>query len=151
MQDVLIAAGSGGGSGHYKKENPSGYGGYIGGIGQDLEFFIHYAGGGTQNQGGSGSHYSDEQVSCDSTPGSFLRGGNGTTCWDAAPGGGGGGYYGGGGGVDVGGGGGGSSFARSDLTSVTFRSGNETFKSPSGKIETGHSGNGLIILSLIHI
>ncbi|EAY17435.1 hypothetical protein TVAG_493770 [Trichomonas vaginalis G3] len=147
--DVLIVAGSGGGSGQYHTENSGGYGGYIGGIGLDLEYFSYYAGGGTQNQGGSGSHFENGHSSCDSLPGSFLRGGDGASCWSAASGGGGGGYYGGGGGVDLGGGGGGSSFARGDLTSVTFRSGNETFKSPSGKIETGHSGNGFIIIQQI--
>lgn len=38
--DVLIASGSGGGSGYYEIENPGGYGGYIGENAPDLKFFI---------------------------------------------------------------------------------------------------------------
>ncbi|KAI5497203.1 glycine-rich protein family [Trichomonas vaginalis G3] len=75
-----------------------------------------------------------------------MTGGNANGCSGGSSGGGGGGYYGGGGGVDVSGGGGGSSFARNDLESVIFYNGSEIFKSPSGTLEKGRTGHGLIII-----
>lgn len=150
LSNILIAAGSGGGVGYWKGiENPGGYGGYIGQNGQDFNYNTYHAGGGTQNKSGSGSHFTDPAIICDSFSGDFLTGGNANGCAWASSGGGGGGYYGGGGGVDVGGGGGGSSFARSDLQNITFFSGNETFESPSGTLEKGHAGDGLIIIQYL--
>lgn len=134
--DILIVAGSGGGVGHWNNtESPGGYGGFIG-----------QAGGGKQDQGGSGAHFGDPAAGCESYPGIRLGGGEANGCSGGSSGGGGGGYYGGGGGVDVSGGGGGSSFARNDLISVTFYNGSETFKSPSGTPEKGHHGHGIIII-----
>ena len=57
-------------------------------------------------------------------------------------GGGGGGYYGGGGGADIGTGGGGSGYVSLELRQRVLYSGNIEFKSPTGKNEIGHSGDG---------
>lgn len=132
----------------YQYENPGGYGGYVGQEGQDLDFNLYHAGGGDQTQGGHKSYFSGS-AKCESSKGAFLQGGDAKDCWGASSGGGGAGYYGGGGGVDVGRGGGGSSYVRKDLKHPTFLNGSQTFKSPSGPLEQGHSGDGFIIIQSI--
>ncbi|EAY08018.1 eggshell protein 1 precursor, putative [Trichomonas vaginalis G3] len=145
--NILIASGSGGGSGSYLlEEYIGGYGGKIAGNGNGS---IFYSGkGATYSTAGAGGVYSfnpdDNRGSCTAESGSKLAGGNSCITADASPGGGGGGYYGGGGGADVAGGGGGSSFASNILEKVLFKNGNEEIFEPDGTKSIGHVGNGFI-------
>lgn len=107
--------------------------------------------GGTQMAGGAEDRGTGHYVS-GLTPGSAGRGGNAGS--SSVGGGGGGGWFGGGGGSWVqytsgGGGGGGSSHVHSKLfTNPVLKAGNETFKSPTGEDETGHTGAGLVRITL---
>ncbi len=141
--DVLLVAGGGGGSAF----SLSGSGGWInqgqGGAGGGLEGLPSIKGanldgsnngrtpatGGTQTAGGTGL-----------ASGGFGIGA-GTTGNDYATGGGGGWY--GGGAQRIQGGAGGSGYYKADrLENYGTIAGNQSFKSPNGEDETGHSGNG---------
>ena len=74
------------------------------------------------------------------------QGGNG----ENYAGGGGGGFYGGGQGDNSTGGGGGSGYINTSLlTNCTTTAGDQSFLSPTGSSETGHSGNGYVRITVI--
>lgn len=112
---------------------------------------------GTQKNGGS--TYTPGQ-SGTVTVGSFGIGGNGSGSSEGGSGGG-GGWYGGGGAGYTGGSGGGSGYVYTSTTASNYPSGcllnssyylteaqtitgNQSFPSPTGSTETGHSGNGYV-------
>lgn len=156
----VIVAGGGGGSGSNQgtttTTNKGGSGGGTSGLdGQSSSTYIGH--GGTQNSGGlTGSDRGDQN-------GTFGQGGNLTK--PQTGGGGGGGWYGGGSGSWEGGGGG-SGFIWTSassgnapggyllsttyyLTNAQTIAGNQTFLSPSGSNETGHSGNGYARITFV--
>lgn len=96
--------------------------------------------GGSQTAGGAGAV---GDTNGGGVAGTFGTGGASNDQWG---GGGGGGWYGGGGGGyannRVSGGGGGSGYISSELTDAVTIAGSETFLSPAGVPETGHTGNG---------
>ena len=155
--DVLIVAGGGGGSEWYY--TPTDYltpvGGAGGGIdGEDgsigyLEDLNPCPGakGGTQTSGGKSTTKDSRSGTQTVVDGSFGQGGY--TLGGDGGGQGGGGWYGGGAADYAGGGGGGSSHIGEMLTNGETIAGNQTFPSPSGGTETGHSGNGYAIISWI--
>ena len=134
---VLIVAGGGGGSDDFEVDD--GTGGYGGGTN----------GGNAYNNGtlitGSGS------AGCGGSASSgyaFGQGGSSSNAPNDA-GGGGGGWYGGyGGDGNSMGGGGGSGHIGTGVTGETI-AGNTSFPSPSGGIETGHTGNGYAIITQV--
>ena len=143
--DVLVVAGGGGGT----EWVAGGYGGGTdGGEGESTAAngSILYGGkGGTQSSGGNSAPIFANTKNIFN--GSFGRGGY-TSGGDGA-GQGGGGWYGGGAADFAGGGGGGSGHIGTMLTNGNTIAGNQTFPSPSGGTETGHSGNGYAIISWI--
>lgn len=135
---LLIAGGGGGAGGWYGSfSTQSSNGGYGGG-----------------NSGGSAANGAGYSVSggTQSSGYSFGQGASASTHVDQ--GGGGGGYYGGycsTGTTDdnICGGGGGSGYINtSKLTSASTIAGNISFTSPTGEVETGHSGNGYIRITV---
>ena len=135
---LLIAGGGGGAGGWYGSfSTQSSDGGYGGG-----------------NSGGSAANGGGYSVSggTQSSGYSFGQGASASTHVDQ--GGGGGGYYGGycsTGTSDnnICGGGGGSGYINtSKLTSASTIAGNTSFTSPTGEVETGHSGNGYIRITV---
>lgn len=149
----IIVGGGGGGNagftgGSYTK---AGVGGYAGGlVGEGSRRWIKSNNqyipaddksgkGGTQTQGGAGG----TAVGGNGYTGGAGTGGNAGRFYNGATGGGGGG-----GGCweqNIGASGGGSSHVHSKLfTNIVLKAGNETFKSPTGEDETGHTGKGLV-------
>ena len=135
---LLIAGGGGGAGGWYGSfSTQSSNGGYGGG-----------------NSGGSAANGGGYSVSggTQSSGYSFGQGASASTHVDQ--GGGGGGYYGGycstgTSDSDICGGGGGSGYINtSKLTSASTIAGNTSFTSPTGEVETGHSGNGYIRITV---
>jgi hypothetical protein len=166
LYERVIVAGGGGGSGQDSCATAStGYGGGLTGGGSSSQGSCGtQAGGGTQTAGGSGGLYSGTY----GASGTFGTGGTATDgSYDG--GGGGGGWYGGGSGASAGwsnAGGGGSGYVYTSstatncpsgclltstyyLTSATTYAGNVSFASTSGGTETGHTGNGYAIISLV--
>ena len=143
--DILLVAGGGGGvdiiSG---KEASGGYGGGTeGGAGASTDG-TYIGTGGTANAGGK-TNFQYQGVN-----GSFGLGGVGWESNNDYAAQGGSGWYGGGGGCSstVGTAGGGSGHVNSSLLSnAQTIAGNQSFPSPNGGTETGHSGNGACIIS----
>lgn len=151
---LLLISGAGGGMG-----SPStfygGIGGPFAGDGHGQASMIEVSKailsrgkGATYSRPGDGGYYAGTNTysACNATTGNFLKGGDAKSSAAGSSGGGGSGYYGGGGGADIAGGGGGSSYASPDLYNVILLGGDRPFKSPSGSIETGHTGDGYIII-----
>lgn len=161
----IIVGGGGGGNAGFTggSYNRSGIGGYAGGLeGEGSRRWIkdgnpeyipadQFSGkGGTQTQGGAGGNGGNTG----SSPAGSAGAGSGTGKFFnkdiTGSGGGGGGWWGGGAGFwqqdrGAAGGGGGSSHVNSMLfTKIVLQAGNETFKSPAGIDETGHTGGGLV-------
>jgi len=154
QSEVLLVAGGGGGA------NDTGMGGVGGGVnggsGETTQYMnsgdLNGATGGTQNSGGtySGSMNLDGLGQVSVISGSFGQGGQGYISMNDQDygGGGGGGWYGGGGTPYSGCGGGGSGHINTTLiTNGATVAGDQTFPSPSGGTETGHSGNGYCIIT----
>lgn len=171
----VIVAGGGGGEEYsgYSGSNLGGPGGGSSGIratgGNEVSFGGYP---GTQTAGGKKGVYRDSTYNYNnSTAGSFGKGGNGST---GHGGGGGGGWYGGGGGAADGSGAGGSGWIYTSSTYNNWKSnategssnnwlldssyyltnaqtiaGNQTFLSPNGTNETGHTGNGYARITVI--
>ena len=143
--DILLVAGGGGGvdivSG---KEASGGYGGGTeGGAGASTDG-TYIGTGGTANAGGK-TNFQYQGVN-----GSFGLGGVGWASNNDYAAQGGSGWYGGGGGCSstVGTAGGGSGHVNSSLLSnAQTIAGNQSFPSPNGGTETGHSGHGECIIS----
>ena len=143
--DILLVAGGGGGvdivSG---KEASGGYGGGTkGGAGASTDG-TNIGTGGTANAGGK-TNFQYQGVN-----GSFGLGGVGWASNNDYAAQGGSGWYGGGGGctTTVGTAGGGSGHVNSSLLSnAQTIAGNQSFPSPNGGTETGHSGHGECIIS----
>lgn len=159
----VIVAGGGGGAGVSASANLYGYGGGL--TGQDGYSSSNRNGyGGTQTAGGQ--CWNNVTAHC----GSFATGGSATTGYSV--GGGGGGWYGGGAGYDSDSdadgrnGGGGSGYVYTEetasnypqgcllnsshyLTNARTIAGNETFLSPTGEEEIGHTGNGFVRITRI--
>ena len=143
--DILLVAGGGGGvdivSG---KEASGGYGGGTkGGAGASTDG-TNIGTGGTANAGGK-TNFQYQGVN-----GSFGLGGVGWASNNDYAAQGGSGWYGGGGGCSstVGTAGGGSGHVNSSLLSnAQTIAGNQSFPSPNGGTETGHSGHGECIIS----
>lgn len=122
IEDRLVVAGAGGGSGGFNFDE-AGLGGF-GGLRVGSRGGAGQAGAGTGGNQESGGDAGRSNGGSMGTPGEFGSGGKGGSSIFSGGGGGGGGYHGGGGGgADVdsngkngGGGGGGSSFANSELT-----------------------------------
>lgn len=159
---VIVAGGGGGAGVTSANANPCGCGGgEYGGDGYYNDTTGSYTTG-TNRCGGSASQTAGGKTWSTNTQATFGQGGNasGYSC-----GGGGGGWYGGGGAYDNdsdsdgrwGGGGSGYVYTSSTaknypngcllnsthyLTNAQTISGNKSFKSPTGKNETGHTGNG---------
>jgi hypothetical protein len=132
LTNRIIVAGGGGGVENCWGPN-GGYGGGTTGGGTS------YAGGGTQSAGGAVLQNPSYAYA-----GTFGQGGSGnSTCAS----GGGGGYY-GGAGAYGGSSGGGSSYI-AGVTGGQTIAGNTSMTSPSGIVETGHTGNGYARMTLI--
>lgn len=161
----IIVGGGGGGMG----SNDNGYhwfsyGGYAGGSagGSSIDAdsgFENGGKGGTQTAGGI-SDRGNYGYTIGLTDGSAGRGGNTgkkNNGDSSSSGGGGGGWFGGGCGswyksTKGTGGGGGSSHVNSQLfTNTVCKAGNEEFLSPMGIAETGHSGPGLVRITLLEV
>ena len=139
--DILLVAGGGGGGGGESMMYAGGVGGGSnGGDGQGDD----PGHGGTQTSGGTNQVGALDNYS----PGTFGNGGSGY--WgEESLGGGGGGWYGGssaGGSDNNGGGGGGSGYVGGVEDGQTI-AGDNSFPSPSGGTETGHTGNGYAIIT----
>lgn len=135
---LLIAGGGGGAGGWYGSfSTQSSDGGYGGG-----------------NSGGSATNGGGYSVSGGTQSSGYSFGQGASASSHVDQGGGGGGYYGGycsTGTIDtvICGGGGGSGYINtSKLTSASTIAGNTSFTSPTGTIETGHSGNGYIRITV---
>ena len=146
IENRIIIAGGGGGAGSPNTNAVSGgTGGHGGGLrGLNAEpyssSFLNSAGNGGDQEKGGNQSYADYSKS---EAGSLFKGGDSETSSESSSGGGGGGYYGGSGGASTGGGGG------SGFVSLMFRKritidGNNTFISPLGFKEHGHTGNGAV-------
>lgn len=174
LKSRIMVAGGGGGN-----RNSALTAGHAGGLTGITAFDPNYpqytSTGGTQTSGGIVTNYSSSYIV--GTNGSFGLGGNGGGSQTLGSHGGGGGYYGGAGGSRLNNGswagGGGSSFI-SGFTGVNaikddgtpsgqtkhftgyvfknmdMKSGNQTFPSPSGTNETGHTGNGYARITLLN-
>jgi len=154
---IIVAGGGGGSSGttSYTISNGGCGGGLQGGnaIGSAPRVSLGYgsvwANGGTQTNGGGSKILSATYVNSN---GEWGIGGKGAGGYHYS-GSGGGGFYGGGGGADVTAGGGGSGFI-SGLSVINgiqpqSISGCNTFPSPNGGTENGHTGNGAIRITVI--
>lgn len=162
LQSRIIVAGGGGGGWQYPSYSYSGNNSWSPGNTPTYYYQGGWANGGNGGSwcciGGYGA--TETGVSLQTShcsngtyggAGALGQGGTGADTSNYAAGtGGGGGYYGGqGGGSGCGGatGGGGSSYATG--SNVQKLSGNQTFKSPSGVNETGHSGNGYARITVV--
>ena len=151
IENRIIIAGGGGGAGSPNSNYVNGgFGGSGGGL-NGLDGGLYSSGsvissgkGGNQEKGGEPSHNTGGY----SEAGDLWKGGDSATGTESSSGGGGGGYYGGSGGAATGGGGG------SGYISRTFKNrklidGNNTFLSPLGIKEVGHTGNGAVRFTYI--
>lgn len=166
----VIVAGGGGSDGAPSKKGM--YGGGLTG-GSTTESFGSGGGGGTQIAGGTGST-SASGKGLAGTYGDFGVGGKGYNASSGYAGAGGGGWYGGAGsypdgsGDDDRGGGGGSGYVYTAETSSRYPSGclldaayylenaetisgNESFLSPAGTAENGHSGDGYCRITVLEL
>lgn len=153
LEDILIAAGAGGGSGNWEGEHLGGYGGPVGNDGSSNPEGIenkYYGKGAKYSSPGMGGVYIKDNITHSiAENGKPLHGGNANSSSSesqGSSGGGGSGYYGGGGGADCSGGGGGSSYASPLMKSVILNNGNTIFASPENKAEQGHTGDGYILI-----
>lgn len=152
----VIVAGGGGGAGYDNSGNYGYGGGTVGGTQTVNSTSERHANGGSQTNGGI--NYESGYT----TSGAFGIGGNGTQQWTS---GGGGGWYGGAGCYcDYAGGGSGYVYTSTTasnypsgcllnssyyLTDAQTIAGNNSFVSPTGSSETGHSGNGYCRITVI--
>lgn len=151
----IIVAGGGGSAGYDVSNNAANGGAGGGTTGQDgLSNRVYHGTGGKQTTFGTGG--SSEEPNRYSVQAKFGCGASASNSTDVAPGGG-GGWYGGGLHCDSAGGGSGYVYTSATaknypngcllnsthyLTNAQTISGNKSFKSPTGKNETGHTGNG---------
>jgi len=146
QSEILIVAGGGGGRDDGGTLGAGYGGGLVGGNGDSGKYFGSYltslAYGGTQTSPGANANHIDNSVINNFAD--FGQGGSGYvtysngTDWGGA---GGGGWYGGGGSPNIGAGGGGSGHIGTGVTGATI-AGNQSFISPSGGTEIGHTGDG---------
>lgn len=151
----IIVAGGGGSAGYDVSNNAANGGAGGGTTGQDgLSNRVYHGTGGKQTTFGTGG--SSEEPNRYSVQAKFGCGASASNSTDVAPGGGGGWY---GGGLHCDSAGGGSGYVYTSATASNYPSGcllnssyylsdaqtiagNKSFPSPTGSIETGHSGNG---------
>lgn len=166
----MIVAGGGGSDGATNKNGMYG-GGAIGG--SATQNYGSGGSGGTQTAGGTGSASASGKGTA-GTYGDFGVGGKGYNASSGYAGAGGGGWYGGAGsypdgsGDDDRGGGGGSGYIYTSATAINYpsgcllnesyylenasmKAGNESFLSPNGANETGHSGNGYCRITVVEL
>lgn len=141
QDDVLLVAGGGGGAMYFKLGQYYHHagGGAGGGLeGQDVvDYYSSIADRTADVYGGKGGKQESDSV--------CITFGKSTVAINDPIGGGGGGWY---GGSDCYGGGGGSGHIKEGLTGQTI-AGTETFLSPDGTEETGHTGNGCARITLL--
>lgn len=153
----IIVAGGGGSAGYDVSNNAANGGAGGGTIGQDgLSNRVYHGTGGKQTTFGTGG--SSEEPNRYSVQAKFGCGASASNSTDVAPGGGGGWY---GGGLHCDSAGGGSGYVYTPTTASNYPSGcllnsayylsnaqtiagNQSFSSPTGGTETGHSGNGYV-------
>lgn len=153
----IIVAGGGGSAGYDVSNNAANGGAGGGTTGQDgLSNRVYHGTGGKQTTFGTGG--SSEEPNRYSVQAKFGCGASASNSTDAAPGGGGGWY---GGGLHCDSAGGGSGYVYTPTTASNYPSGcllnsayylsnaqtiagNQSFPSPTGGTETGHSGNGYV-------
>lgn len=153
----IIVAGGGGSAGYDVSNNAANGGAGGGTTGQDgLSNRVYHGTGGKQTTFGTGG--SSEQPNRYSVQAKFGCGASASNSTDVAPGGGGGWY---GGGLHCDSAGGGSGYVYTPTTASNYPSGcllnsayylsnaqtiagNQSFSSPTGGTETGHSGNGYV-------
>ena len=158
----IIVAGGGGSAGYDVSNNAANGGAGGGTTGQDgLSNRVYHGTGGKQTTFGTGG--SSEESNRYSVQAKFGCGASASNSTDVAPGGG-GGWYGGGLYCDSAGGGSGYVYTSSTasnypsgcllnssyyLTDAKTIAGNNSFVSPTGSSETGHSGNGYCRITVI--
>lgn len=153
----IIVAGGGGSAGYDVSNNAANGGAGGGTTGQDgLSNRVYHGTGGKQTTFGTGG--SSEETNRYSVQAKFGCGASASNSTDVAPGGGGGWY---GGGLHCDSAGGGSGYVYTSATASNYPSGcllnstyylsnaqtiagNQSFPSPTGSTETGHSGNGYV-------
>lgn len=153
----IIVAGGGGSAGYNVSNNAANGGAGGGTTGQDgLSNRVYHGTGGKQTTFGTGG--SSEEPNRYSVQAKFGCGASASNSTDVAPGGGGGWY---GGGLHCDSAGGGSGYVYTPTTASNYPSGcllnsayylsnaqtiagNQSFSSPTGGTETGHSGNGYV-------
>lgn len=153
----IIVAGGGGSAGYDVRNNAANGGAGGGTTGQDgLSNRVYHGTGGKQTTFGTGG--SSEEPNRYSVQAKFGCGASASNSTDVAPGGGGGWY---GGGLHCDSAGGGSGYVYTSATASNYPSGcllnstyylsnaqtiagNQSFPSPTGGTETGHSGNGYV-------
>lgn len=153
----IIVAGGGGSAGYDVSNNAANGGAGGGTTGQDgLSNRVYHGTGGKQTTFGTGG--SSEEPNRYSVQAKFGCGASASNSTDVAPGGGGGWY---GGGLHCDSAGGGSGYVYTPTTASNYPSGcllnsayylsnaqtiagNQSFSSPTGGTETGHSGNGYV-------
>ena len=153
----IIVAGGGGSAGYDVSNNAANGGAGGGTTGQDgLSNRVYHGTGGKQTTFGTGG--SSEEPKRYSVQAKFGCGASASNSTDVAPGGGGGWY---GGGLHCDSAGGGSGYVYTSATASNYPSGcllnstyylsnaqtiagNQSFPSPTGSSETGHSGNGYV-------
>lgn len=153
----IIVAGGGGSAGYDVRNNAANGGAGGGTTGQDgLSNRVYHGTGGKQTTFGTGG--SSEESNRYSVQAKFGCGASASNSTDVAPGGGGGWY---GGGLHCDSAGGGSGYVYTSATASNYPSGcllnsayylsnaqtiagNQSFPSPTGGTETGHSGNGYV-------
>ncbi len=153
----IIVAGGGGSAGYDVSNNAANGGAGGGTTGQDgLSNRVYHGTGGKQTTFGTGG--SSEEPNRYSVQAKFGCGASASNSTDVAPGGGGGWY---GGGLHCDSAGGGSGYVYTPTTASNYPSGcllnsayylsnaqtiagNQSFPSPTGSTETGHSGNGYV-------
>lgn len=153
----IIVAGGGGSAGYNVSNNAANGGAGGGTTGQDgLSNRVYHGTGGKQTTFGTGG--SSEESNRYSVQAKFGCGASASNSTDVAPGGGGGWY---GGGLHCDSAGGGSGYVYTPTTASNYPSGcllnsayylsnaqtiagNQSFPSPTGGTETGHSGNGYV-------
>lgn len=153
----IIVAGGGGSAGYDVRNNAANGGAGGGTTGQDgLSNRVYHGTGGKQTTFGTGG--SSEEPNRYSVQAKFGCGASASNSTDVAPGGGGGWY---GGGLHCDSAGGGSGYVYTPTTASNYPSGcllnsayylsnaqtiagNQSFSSPTGGTETGHSGNGYV-------
>lgn len=153
----IIVAGGGGSAGYDVSNNAANGGAGGGTTGQDgLSNRVYHGTGGKQTTFGTGG--SSEEPNRYSVQAKFGCGASASNSTDVAPGGGGGWY---GGGLHCDSAGGGSGYVYTSATASNYPSGcllnstyylsnaqtiagNQSFPSPTGSTETGHSGNGYV-------